>query len=342
MNFIHRYFIWILVLSYLIAAVLPGLGMAIRGLNLGKILAPQGELTFSLPQVMLAFLLFNAGLGVQTAELKRLLHKPLVLLGGLFGNAVIPLCMIIIISAAMTLWHNPDETQQILVGLALTAAMPIAGASTAWAQNANGNLVLSLGLVLATTALSPLLTPATLHAVGSVTAGDYSEDLHELADYGVIDFLGLWVIVPSFLGVLTHAVVGRRRISAATPYLKLTNYVVLILLNYANASLTLPGALSQPDLDFLAIILLVVTALCIAAFAAGYGLAFIFRADEKETASLMFGLGMNNNGTGLVIASLMLADHPQVMLPVIFYNIIQHLVASLVDRTLFRNQHQPL
>jgi BASS family bile acid:Na+ symporter len=45
----------------------------------------------------------------------------------------------------------------------------------------------------------------------------------------------------------------------------------------------------------------------------------------------MFGLGMNNNGAGLVLASLELADDPGVMLPVIFYNLIQHLVASLVD-----------
>jgi BASS family bile acid:Na+ symporter len=41
---------------------------------------------------------------------------------------------------------------------------------------------------------------------------------------------------------------------------------------------------------------------------------------------------MNNNGTGLVLASVALADHPQTMLPIIFYNLVQHLVASVVDR----------
>ena len=45
----------------------------------------------------------------------------------------------------------------------------------------------------------------------------------------------------------------------------------------------------------------------------------------------MFGLGMNNNGTGLVLASMALADHPQVLLPIIFYNLVQHLVAGMVD-----------
>jgi hypothetical protein len=46
---------------------------------------------------------------------------------------------------------------------------------------------------------------------------------------------------------------------------------------------------------------------------------------------LMFGLGMTNNGTGLVIAAGGLAHIPAVMLPVIFYNLIQHVVAGCVD-----------
>ena len=168
-HFIHRHFIWIIVSSYIVAAVLPGFGLGIRNLNLGSVTVFQGKLVFSLPPIMLASLLFNAGLGVRTAELKHMLRKPLVLLGGVFGNVAAPMAFIMAVSFAMRFWHNPEEVQQILVGLALVASMPIAGASTAWSQNANGNLALSLGLVLATTLLSPLLTPMVLHAVGFVT-----------------------------------------------------------------------------------------------------------------------------------------------------------------------------
>jgi BASS family bile acid:Na+ symporter len=45
---------------------------------------------------------------------------------------------------------------------------------------------------------------------------------------------------------------------------------------------------------------------------------------------------MNNNGTGLVLASMTLADHPRVLLPIIFYNLVQHLVAGTVDHFVFR------
>jgi bile acid:Na+ symporter, BASS family len=335
---IRRYFIWIICFSYLAAGLRPEFGLWMRSLDLGSIDAFPFRLSFPLPSVLLGLLLFNGGLGVRTTELKHLLGKPFVLLGGAFGNLLIPLAFILAISITMKLWHSPDEGEEILVGLALVASMPIAGASTAWAQNANGNLALSLGLVVLTTVLSPFLTPLVLHAVGFLTVGDYSEDLHELASGGAISFLATWVILPSLLGILSRSLLGDRRMAMVTPYLKLINYSVLVLLNYSNASLALPNVMSQPDIDFLAVMLAIVIALCVAAFSSGYLLARISRVNRGETASLMFGLGMNNNGAGLVLASVELADHPEVMLPVIFYNLIQHFVASLVDISIFRRQ----
>jgi bile acid:Na+ symporter, BASS family len=335
---IHRHFIWVILTSYVVAAALPGLGIWIRNTNLGEAPAQGSGLVFSLPVLMLATLLFNAGLGVNTEELRHLVQRPLVLLGGVAGNLATPLTFILVLSLAMASWHNADEVQQILVGLAIVASMPIAGSSTAWAQNANGNLSLSLGLILLTTVLSPLLTPLVLHTVGFVTTGDYSEDLHGLASGGVGTFLGTWVILPSMLGIGTRWFAGSQRITAAKPYIKLINYFVLVMLNYSNASLTLPQAVARPDPDLLAVILLITVALSVSTFAAGYLLGHIFRVSRDAMVSLMFGLGMNNNGTGLVLASMALANHPQVMLPIIFYNLVQHLVASFVDFAMFRQK----
>jgi BASS family bile acid:Na+ symporter len=122
------------------------------------------------------------------------------------------------------------------------------------------------------------------------------------------------------------------------PYVKLINYCVLVLLNYSNASLTLPTVVAQPDIDFLALILVITVALCLVAFVSGYLLGRILGTERDETISLLFGLGMNNNGSALVLASMAMVDHPLIMLPIIFYNLVQHLVASLVDSVLFRRQ----
>jgi BASS family bile acid:Na+ symporter len=66
----------------------------------------------------------------------------------------------------------------------------------------------------------------------------------------------------------------------------------------------------------------------LAASFSGYGLSRLFRVNDTERISLMYGLGMNNNGTGLVLVSLLLADYPRGMAPIIFYNLVQHLVAG--------------
>jgi len=332
---IHRYLIWVIAGSYVVAAVLPGPGVAIREISLGQVSVLGSALHLGVPQIMLATLLFNAGLGVRQDELARIFASPRMLLAGVLCNMLVPLVFIIGLDVPLRGWHSAAEVQQILVGLALVASMPVAGASTAWAQNANGNLALSLGLVLLTTMLSPLLTPLVLHAVGFVTSGDYSSDLHELASGGAVRFLGVWVLLPSALGILVRRLIGESRYAARRDLIKLVNYGVLILLNYSNAALTLPEALSRHDWDFLGLILLTVTALCLLAFSTGYLLANWFKADRDSKVSLMFGLGMHNNGTGLVLASVALAAHPRVMLPIIVYNLAQHLVASIVDRHFF-------
>jgi BASS family bile acid:Na+ symporter len=72
----------------------------------------------------------------------------------------------------------------------------------------------------------------------------------------------------------------------------------------------LPQIITDHDLDFLSVTLGLTTGLCLTAFASGYGLSRVFKVDQAERISLMYGLGMSNSGTGLILASLVLASHP--------------------------------
>lgn len=161
---IRRRFVRAIGGSYAVAAILPGLGVWIRNAGSGANTAPQGGVHFSLPALMLGTLLFNAGLGVSTKGLRDLLERPMLLLGEVAANLATPLALILVLSVLMRSWHNADEVQEILVGLALVASVPIAGSSTAWAQNPDGNLGLSVGLVL-------------LHSPGKPSAGNASDHL---------------------------------------------------------------------------------------------------------------------------------------------------------------------
>lgn len=334
--FVHRRFIWLLLAAYAVSAAFPRLGQWMRNEAFGEIAFRGERITLSLPLLMLAFLLCNAGVGTEISQLRLLARKPWMLVIGLVINLGVPAAFLVALAGLTPLWPDVDELETILVDLALVAAMPIAGSSTAWSQKADGNLALSLGLVLVSTLLSPWTTPLVLNTASLVTLGDYSNDLRNLAAHGTGMFLAIGVFIPSVLGIGVRCAFGEARIAKATPYLKLANSVVLLLLIYSNAALSLPDSMAHPDTDFLVGSGAVAVVLCLLAFASGWVVAWCLKANRSQRASLTFGLGMNNNGTGLLLASMALSEHPQVMLPIIFYNLVQHLVAGGVEVALFK------
>jgi BASS family bile acid:Na+ symporter len=336
---LHQHLIWLLLAAYALAALAPAVGLWVRSQRFGTLTVLGQPTTVSLPSLLLALLLVNAGLGVQTDRLGGLARRPIGLLLGLLANLAVPLLFILTVSLTLRFWHNADEVQSILVGLALIASMPVAGSSTAWSQNSGGDLALSLGLVVLSTCLSPLTTPAVLHATGWMANGIYAGYLHDLAANQTGGFLLLWVLLPSLLGMSIRFLLGERGWQASKPCLKCCNTLILLLLCYSNAAAALPQTVANPDWDFLAVMLAIVVSLCVLAFTSGWLVARLVKADQAAETALMFGLGMNNNGTGLVLASTALAGLPEVLLPVIFYNLVQHLVAGATDRLRPRGPH---
>jgi bile acid:Na+ symporter, BASS family len=328
---IHRHFLALLLRVYAAAALVPAPGLWMRGVSFGTTSLAGKGLHCTLPLVMLAALLFNAGLGTQMSRLKDLVRRPLALVAGLAANLLLPLVMLLALSAALHFWHSHAEAQSLLVGLALVAAMPVAGSSAAWVQRADGDLPLTLGLVLGSTLLSPWTTPLTLHAVALFTDGTYADALHTLADAGTDTFLLAGVVIPSLAGALTQAMLGETRLARVRPHLKLGSTLALLMLCYANAAVALPHLVADPDWDFVAMLLVAVVALCVLTFAAGWALAWLLRCDPAQQAALVYGLGMSNNGTGLALAAAALGTYPRILLPLIAYNLVQHLVAGCAN-----------
>ena len=331
-----RFFLLLLLAGYALAAVFPDPGLRVGGTTLGEF-APFGDpIRLSVPMVLLALLLWNAGLAVPVSRLGGLLRRPALLLAGLAANLLVPLAFILGVSTMMRLWESGGEMQGVLVGLGLIASMPIAGSAAAWSRKADGDEALSLGLVVSSTFLSPFTTPVVLYAVSLMAGAGPSADLRALAGHGTGVFLILCVLTPSLLGILTLRLVGQERITAARPALKLLNAGVLLVLIYSSASATLPDALSRFAPDFFGAMLAVAVGFCVVCFASGWLVGRLLRAGPPQQAALLFGLGMNNNGTGMVLASNALGGRPEVMLLVVCYNLVQHLVAGGVD--LFRQR----
>jgi BASS family bile acid:Na+ symporter len=330
----QRNLLGLLLGSYTLAAFWPGPGLALRAVTLVEMPLFGERLPTTLPVLMLAFLLFNAGLAVRIVQLRDLFRRPLPLVLGLTLNLTLPVLYIIGATWLMCIWHPPevDEVQDLLAGLALVASVPVAGSSTAWSQNADGDMPLSVGLVILSTLLAPLTGPLSLACLRPFAVGDYATALGTLSAAGGALLLVAGVVVPATTGLVSRQLLGEARAGRIKPALKSANIITLLLLNYANAAVSLPRLVHHPDWHFVSVVLLFATGLCLALFLGGWCLGRLLRVSRGRRISLMFGLGMTNNGTGLVLASLVLGEYPQVVMPIIVYNLIQHLVAGAAQR----------
>ena len=261
----------------------------------------------TMPALLLASLLFCAGLKVKTEQVTAMLRRPAMLLTALMANISVPVAYLMVLIPVLGFWHNHDEVATIVIGLALVASMPVAGSSTGWAQHAGGDMALSLGLVLASTLVSPLSAPVALGLLGRVSPAGAAADLRLVAGRDAGEFLLAWVLVPSLLGIFVRRLLSERAARHVERLLKPAATLILLVLCYANASACLPQVLIHPDWDFLGTLAVTVLGMCTLTFTTGYILGRLMGADRRQRAALMFGMGMNNNGTGLVLASVALA-----------------------------------
>ena len=326
-KWVHHYLLPLIIIAYLLAAVCPALGLSARHCAIVE----TERLKLTVPMILLATLLFNAGLGASAEGLGSILQRPLTVFAGVAVNLLLPVAFLVVLRMVLRGWHDPEEAGCLLLGLAIVAAMPIAGSSTAWSQNANGNVALSLGLVLVSTLLSPITTPLILSGLGS--AANDAGAFPSMSGAATGSFLLTFVVIPSAGGLLARRVAGSDAVVRLKPLLRLINALVLLFLCYSNAAVALPQVAADPDWDFLALVVASVFSLCLMAFASGWLLAKGLRVNGQDRRALMFGLGMNNNGSGMVLAASALVAAPWAIVPVLAYNLIQHIIAAGIRPT---------
>ncbi len=333
--FLRDHMLLLVVASYGLAAVFPAAGLWIRDAGFMEIQMGLAPVKATIPALLLAILLLGGGLRVQGERARAMLQRPVMLIAGIFANLTVPVVFLVLLMPPLGLWHNPDETAAIVIGLGLVASMPVAGSSTGWAQHAGADMALSLGMVLVSTLLSPLTTPVMLGFLGAVSPARAGAGLRLIAGRETGAFLVAWVLIPSSLGIVLRQILTTRLMGIVERLFGPLATLSLLVLCYANASACLPLALANGDWDFLSVISVAVLGMSAIAFFMGYTLGRLFRADRQQQAALMYGMGMNNNGTGLVLASVALSSRPFVLLPLILYNLGQHLLAGCVN-ALFR------
>src|SRR5262249_9899286 len=113
-DWVRRWLLWLLLGSYAAAAFAPGLGLWVRDAALGTVALFGGRTGVTRPVLMLAFLLWNAGLGVRPGHLAGLRHGVGLLLAALAANLLVPLAFALGASQGLRLWHDPEEARDLL------------------------------------------------------------------------------------------------------------------------------------------------------------------------------------------------------------------------------------
>ncbi|SOD90382.1 bile acid:sodium symporter [Streptomyces sp. Ag109_G2-15] len=316
---------------YAAAALLPDPGLWLRHPHsLG--FAGLAELRLGIPQFLLALVLFGAGLQVPLRELGLLLRRPAALLAGLALHVLAPL--LIVPGVAFALRQSPDQDggSGMVTAMILVVAMPVAAGATVWTAKGDGDQPTAVGLVLASTLVSPLTVPLTLAALGPLLHGSYAGRLATTASAAGDSFALTSVVLPCALGLLGRLALPEgardRLLGAVVPAALLGS----LLLTYVNASGVLGPFLRHPRPILLAAALAVAATVCGLSFTLGGVTARLLRLDARAGASVTLACGMNNSSASAVLITTALPDRPQILLPVLAYGLLQKVAAGRVVR----------
>lgn len=315
----HAWFVVLLLAVDLLAALWPTGGQSLRS-ELATL--PGLNLRIDLPKLLLAGMLFNAGLALRSHHFFQVAQRPLLLILGTLSCWAIPLAVLYAVILPLHFLLPLEFRGDVWLGLLIVAAMPAAQSSMAWTQNARGNVLLCLMLVLGTTLLCPLVIPLFINSVDAKEVGQQISWLHLLA----------WVIVPSLLGGVVGRLIGAAQLDHWRPVLSLASAVMLLTLNYINAADALPHLFDQMQTTTVALTMLFALILSGGSFGAAILWARVTRLPVAERTGLIYALGMKNNAIALTLVAGMFAKQPLIGLVLICYIVMQHLMAGLLSQ----------
>ncbi|MER6014117.1 sodium-dependent transporter [Streptomyces bluensis] len=324
------------VLSYAAALFLPGPGLWLsrsHSLPLGALpLGAAGALSWSTAPVLLSLVLFSAGLQVSLRALGTLLRRPIALLAGLVLHLAIPLLAIPAVAFLLRRTPDSDGGSGLVTAMILIVAMPVAAGATVWTGKGDGDQPTMVGLVLASTLLSPLTVPLVIGALVPLLSGDYADTLSsaEHTIRGAFTLVG--VVLPCAAGILCRLVLPAPWLSRVVRVVVPVALAGSLLLTYVNASGALSSFLARPRPLLLAAALVVASLVCLLSFAVGRVAARLLRLDAPVASSLTLACGMNNSSAGAVLITTTLPDKPHLLLPVLAYGLLQKTAANRVVR----------
>ncbi|MFK0044595.1 sodium-dependent transporter [Streptomyces sp. NPDC090741] len=317
--------------AYVAAAALPAPGLWLSHAHTAALGAPM-RAGVSIPQILLAAVLFAAGLRACPRGLTRMLRRPRVLVAGLALHLTTPLLIIPVVVLALRCSPDSDGGSGMVAAMILTLAMPVAAGATVWTGGGRGDEPAILGLVLASALVSPLTVPVTIGALAPLLSSEYAQSLAAAAHATGSGFALTGVLLPCAAGIGCRLLLPERAERTMLPLAALTAVLAALLLTYVNAS----GALGQFLMHPRPLLLLAAggtaVVVCVLSFGWGRCCARALRLTTPAGMSVTLACGMSNSSAGAVLITTAMPDRPQILLPVLAFSLLQKLAANRVTR----------
>ncbi|MFB5192569.1 bile acid:sodium symporter family protein [Alicyclobacillus fastidiosus] len=286
------------------------------GVLLGARLAKFADLS----PLIFGFMTFAGSLNSKLSDLKRVFTRPLALILTLF---ILHIAMPLVAFLVGHLFFHDDS--YITTGLILSLVIPAGITSFIWVSIYNGDIGLTLSVILIDSLLSPLIVPISMHVfVGTQVSLD---------TWSMMKGLCWMIVLPSLAGMLLNQKTGGTITttlgSKLAPLSKL-GIAIVVAMN---------GAVVGPYLRHFNMHLIELIVVVVFLSALGYPVGLLtgklFRLEKGTIVSMTFNGGMRNNNAGAVMA---ITYFPSpVALPVILVMLFQQTLASLYGSLLKRH-----
>ncbi|MBI5548742.1 MAG: bile acid:sodium symporter [Deltaproteobacteria bacterium] len=310
--------------------LLPGPGIALKGVQLGRV--PLTGWSYDFSTLALTLMMLSAAVQCRFGDFAELRRRPRACGASLLLVYLLGPALALAMSVLALGGFHQQAAIELRLGLFLIALMPVAMTAAVWVRLAAGNIALLLALIAVTTTLSVLSVPLYSQLMPALTEGA----LASVPAGELLKQLILSVSLPLALGL------GLRRwaerwADAAQPTLTLLGNLGL----YAALSTNVAGAAAhlEGDLELLALAGTVTVGLNLAFFGVALLGARRLRQhrpglSHDDAVALLFGGGMRSTGTAMVLGSAAFPGMPLVTLPAAIYSISQQIFAGYLVRRL--------
>lgn len=282
----------------------------------GKYFVPLKPLV----NILFGLMTFFGAMKISAEDMKAAFKKPLFIVAYVIASFLIMPLFAQLISK--TLFSN-----SIIVGSGynLVRAVPTAVVGSVWATMFNGNLAVSLAILLIDTLLAPAITPFMLKI--------YTGTAVQLDTFGMMKSLCFMVVIPFILGIIFNHFFKKQIKETIGPITNPISKILFFVEIIINVSQVSQRIVSEASWDY-ALVIVAALILSILGFITGHVVSRVMRLQKKEDISITFAVALRNTNAALVLAIGFLPE--LAALPIIFSIVIQQTLAAIMGKVIFK------